>query len=223
MPCGGKVNDRKPTMRQAYATILKYGIRDARVEYNLGNTYFKMGRLGQSILSYERARRLAPTDPEILANLELARSKCYDRVVPVEVAWPVRWLRAVQDRIGPDRHALAFLGVVWVIAFLVTWASTRAPGWTAGAGWSLVALTLAATLVGLSWYTSYGRLEGKRLAVVLDGAVEVLAGPGENNASLFIVHEGLTLELRAEWPEWVQVSLPNGLHGWLPRSAVGLV
>ena len=207
----------------AYGTVLRYGIRDSRVEYNLGNAYFKMGRLGQSILHYERAHRLAPTDPDIRGNLELARSRCFDRVEPEEVALLVRWLRAVQDRLGPDRHALVFLGLVWIVASLATWASARPGGWNAGVGWALAPLLLATTLVGVSWYTTYDRLEGKRLAVVLVSAVEVLAGPGENNASLFTVHEGLTLQLRAERPEWVQVSLPNGLHGWVPTSSVGLL
>ena len=75
----------------------------------------------------------------------------------------------------------------------------------------------------LSWYTTFERLEGTRRAVVLGDAVDVLAGPGQNNASLFTVHAGLTLEVRAERQEWIQVSLPNGLHGWIPRDALGFV
>ena len=59
--------------------------------------------------------------------------------------------------------------------------------------------------------------------MVLDDSVEVLAGPGENNASLFTVHEGLTLTVRSERPGWVQVSLPNGLNGWVPRTVLGFV
>ena len=84
-------------------------------------------------------------------------------------------------------------------------------------------LVLAATLIALSWWATWTRLDGTDLAVVLDDAVEVLAGPGPNNATLFTVHEGLTLEVRAERPEWIQVSLPNGLNGWIPRTAIGLV
>mgnify|MGYP002619716998 CR=1 FL=1 len=34
----------------------------AVVYYNLGNAYFKQGELAQSILAYERALRLRPTD-----------------------------------------------------------------------------------------------------------------------------------------------------------------
>ena len=90
-------------------------------------------------------------------------------------------------------------------------------------GWTLAALVLAASLTALSWGGTWQRLEGERVAVVLAASVEVLAGPGENNASLFTVHEGLTLTVRSERPDWVQVSLPNGLNGWIPRAALGFV
>jgi len=35
--------------------------------------------------------------------------------------------------------------------------------------------------------------------------------------------EGLTVEVRDERDEWIHVSLPNGLNGWLRRDTVGFV
>jgi SH3-like domain-containing protein len=67
---------------------------------------------------------------------------------------------------------------------------------------------------------THERLAGRRVAVVLHDAVEILAGPGAGNPALFTVHEGLSLEVVGERREWLQVSLPNGLNGWLPREAV---
>jgi hypothetical protein len=208
---------------EAYRTVLRYGVRDPRVEYNLGCAAFKIGRIGEAVLHLEKAARLDPGDPDIQANLALARSRTLDRVDAPEVAAPLRWLRALQDRIGPDRHALAVTALVWAIAGLVAWCSARPGGWNAIAGWILVSLTLAAVLLSVSWAISHERVEGAPLAVVLEPAVEVLAGPGPNNATLFTVHEGLTLEIRAERQDWVQVSLPNGLNGWVPRDALGFV
>jgi hypothetical protein len=216
-------NARYERAAESYEMVLNYGIRDPRVEYNLGNAYFRLGELGRAILHYERAHRLDPVDPDILANLELARSRRFDRVEAEEAAAVVRWTRSLQDRLGPDRQALVFLALLWVAAALTTWASVRPSGWSAAVGWALAAVTVAAALTAISWGVTWHRLEGGRLAVVLEPAVEVLAGPGENNASLFTVHEGLTLSVRSERPEWVQVSLPNGLNGWIPRAALGFV
>ena len=208
---------------EAYRTVLKYGVADARVEYNLGNAAFRLGRLGEAILHYERAFRLAPTDADVAANLALARSRCFDRVEAPEVAGPLRLARSVQDRVGPDRQALALLALWWIVAGLVAWRSSRPAGWNAAAGWTLAGLLFLGCLGIVSWYTTWNRLEGTRLAVVLEPTVEVLAGAGTNNATVFTVHEGLSVSVRQEQREWVQVSLPNGLHGWVPRDALGFV
>ena len=45
----------------------------AAVLYNLGNCYQRLGQYGPAILAYERARLLTPRDPDLLANLTLAR------------------------------------------------------------------------------------------------------------------------------------------------------
>lgn len=207
----------------AYRAAARYGIRDARLEYNLGNAEFKLGHLGQAILHYERARRLAPTDREIERNLEWARSFCVDQVEQQDPAAVVRWWRGVQDSLGPDRQALALLALFWVALGIVGWCASRPRGWTPAAGWVLsVVLVLFAT-GWISWRATHQRLEGAAAAVVLQPTVEVLAGPGLNNATLFTVHEGLTLEVRDERDEWLQVSLPSGLNGWLRRDAVARI
>jgi tetratricopeptide (TPR) repeat protein len=208
---------------EGYRTVLRYGIRDPRVEYNLGCAAFRLGRLGEAILHFERARRLAPVDPDVRANLEFARSRCFDRVEAPEIAAPIRIVRAAQDAVGPGRHAAAVLLLVWLVTGLVVWRSWRPGGWNATAGWVLAGLLLLLAVAGSSWLATRDRLEGSPVAVVLAPSLEVRAGPGESNAVLFTVHEGLALEVRSERQDWVQVSLPNGLNGWVPEEAVGKV
>jgi len=207
----------------AYRTVLKYRIHDPRVEYNLGNAEFRLGRLGEAILHYERARKLDPTDPDIQANLQFARTHCFDRVEQPELLPAVRWVRDLQDRTGPDLQAWAVLILIWGIALLLCAGLLRQGLWRPLHGWILAALLLVSLLGAASWHATYQRLEGRRMAVVLDQVVEVLAGPGENNPALFTVHEGLSLEVRSEREAWIQVSLPNGLNGWISAESVGLI
>jgi hypothetical protein len=208
---------------EGFRALLAQRIRDPIVEYNLGNAEFRLGHLGQAILHYERAQRLDPLDSDVRANLEYARSLCFDRVEVHEPAPPVRWLRDVQDRIGPDRQAWLVLGVLWSLAALVAWCSSRPRGWSAAHGWVLSGLLLLFLVVTTSWYTTLRRVEGRRAGVVLEPAADVLAGPGQNNPTLFTVHEGLVLEVRSERDQWLQVSLPNGLNGWILRGTVGMI
>ena len=62
-----------------YEKILESGFRSSEVFYNLGNAYFRRHKLGLAILHYEKARKLAPTDPDIIANIRFARQNIVDR------------------------------------------------------------------------------------------------------------------------------------------------
>lgn len=56
-----------------YQEILDSDGPSASVLFNLGNCHQRLGKHGYAILAYERARLLTPRDPDLLANLDLAR------------------------------------------------------------------------------------------------------------------------------------------------------
>lgn len=56
-----------------YQEILITDGPSASVLFNLGNCEQRLGKHGYAILAYERARLLTPRDPDLLANLDLAR------------------------------------------------------------------------------------------------------------------------------------------------------
>ena len=49
----------------------------------MGNSYYKADDIARAILNYERALLLEPGNADIRANLEIARSKTIDKVIPV--------------------------------------------------------------------------------------------------------------------------------------------
>ncbi len=200
---------------EAYREVLRFRISDPVLEFNLANAEFRVGRLGPAILHYQRARRMAPADADIAANLEFASSMTLDRVDRPPKPLVLRWLHGIQDRFGPDRQAWVVLALIWLCAALVAWRTARPGGWRGSYGWILTGVLLVIAIGTVSWWVTYQRLEGRETAVIQAEAVEVLAGPGETNPALFTIHEGLTVEVRSDRGGWVQVSLPNGLNGWI--------
>lgn len=51
----------------------------SKLYYNLGNSYYRMGELGKSILAYERSLRLDPTDQDTRDNLAFVNARITDR------------------------------------------------------------------------------------------------------------------------------------------------
>ena len=56
------------------------GINDADLFYNLGNAYFRSGKLGFSIFYYKKALRLRANDSDIQHNLKYAQAMTRDKV-----------------------------------------------------------------------------------------------------------------------------------------------
>ena len=204
---------------EGFRALLRYGFADPRLEYNLANAEFKRERLGPAILHYERARRLDPSDPQIRENLALARERLRDLVEDADASGPLAAWHALQERVGVSAQAWFLLAGVWIVAILVAWSGSRPGGFTPGRGWALSVAIAFTLLAALSWRATWTRLAGTPRAVVLAPAVEALAGPAMNNASLFTLHEGTTVEVGGEREGWLQVTLPNGLSGWVPGDA----
>src|SRR2546426_6371118 len=60
---------------EAAAAYERVEPKTASVYFNLGNAFFRQDKVGLAVLNYERARRLAPRDPDILANLKFAEQR----------------------------------------------------------------------------------------------------------------------------------------------------
>ena len=59
--------------------------------YNLGNAYYRMDDITHAVLAYERALLLSPGDTDVRFNLQMARSKTIDKIVPESEMFFVTW------------------------------------------------------------------------------------------------------------------------------------
>jgi len=204
----------------AYTTVLGYGVADPRVLYNLGNASFKMGKLGRAILSYERALRLDPSDREARDNLEFARGRIRDRVPDPDLPYPVAVLKSVVDEWSLDALAWLFL-IPYLAACGLAGAMTLARGALRRRllAYGTAACLAAAVLLGAA--LGYRIAEtSARHAIVMTDRADALSGPAADNTVLFSVHEGTRLEIHNRRADWLQVTLPNGLTGWVKADQV---
>ena len=209
---------------EQYEALLAQGIVDGAIYYNLGNAYFKSGRLGPAILYYERALREMPGDEDTRANLALANELIVDVVqrppMPSYVAWAVDLYHSLDPDVCAALLSLSFVlgGIVTSILILGIWPRFQTP-----AIYTLVAvgaLTLLSATVLTAKVQSSGESEE---AIVLASTLEVRSGPGEANPQLAEIHEGLKVSVLGGREGWLQVRLPNGLSGWVQETDVEII
>ena len=65
---------------ESYRQLVSSGYEGTSLFYNLGNAYYRSGKIGYAILYYEKALRLSPGDEDIKHNLSLANLKTIDKL-----------------------------------------------------------------------------------------------------------------------------------------------
>src|SRR3990167_1234739 len=68
-----------------YETILANGFEHGQIYYNLGNTYYRRGEVGNAVLNYRKAQRLMPRNADLDANLKLVKNSIEDKELPNEI------------------------------------------------------------------------------------------------------------------------------------------
>lgn len=200
-----------------YRRIVDSGTKTSAVFYNLGNACFKQNRLGQAILCYERARRLAPADKDIIHNLRFARAGTVDRIPEPERSFLEQVLLAFHNALPLSVQLWVITALLYALALMFAWtlyASRNVRLWLIYLG-SLV--FIAGLALGASAGVKIHGLETVESAVVMKPSVDALNAP-EGDKVLFTAHEGTTFRIGQQMTqngEWWLVSLPNGLSGWV--------
>ena len=208
---------------QQYESLIADGFRDATLYYNLGNAYFEQGDFGRAILYFLRAERLSPRDPDIRANLELARSHTVDNL-QVEGDSLVASLSNIAHRwMTPAELGTAVL-FLWLLGGLALAALFVVSGLRSFAVIlrAIIAFVFVLALLMLPfWLSMLYANPYSNTGVIIAEAVEVVNGPGAQYGTEFTLHSGAQVRLVDFRQGWVRAELPGGeLSGWATENGI---
>ena len=202
----------------SYLRLVEAGFESGEVYYNIGNTYFKLSDVAQSILHYERARRLLPGDEDVQANLDLARSLTVDEIAPLPRFWlfsAVDWWVGLLPRTLLIAVVVAsYLVGTGVVLLLILKRGAPAAVWGRRIASASAVVFL---LFGLNLAVREFEVGQAQEAVVLQPQVDVLSAPlDDETLTIFTVHEGTKVRIDRLSEEWAEVALEDGRVGWVP-------
>jgi tetratricopeptide (TPR) repeat protein len=198
---------------------LEAGISDGPVYYNLGNSCFKQKKLGEAIYYWEKARQLMPSDRETRENLELANLMIVDKIEPVQDPLLLKLLSELVSLLTVEQES-------WVVLVLFVAANALFTLYLT-ARKSAHRFLISSLALGLLFLLFCGSLiwkiyerDYRQNGIVIAQKVDVRSGPGAENITVFSIHEGIKVRVLGTTNGWVQITLPNGWNGWLPRADV---
>lgn len=199
---------------KAYEALTSGSEATAAVHFNLGNCWLKLQRTGLAIAAYHKALEITPRDPDILANLQLART--HVEKPPAEVPF---WSRMVSV-MPASRWAFASIVGVWIYVVALTVRRLRRPasGVPEDAGWVLpggIACAAIVAAAGIALYDSSHR----RTAVVVTRETPARYGPLEESKELAKLTDGMEVRVLSTQGEWMNVEGPAmPRSGWVNRK-----
>jgi tetratricopeptide (TPR) repeat protein len=206
---------------QLYDSLLQQGV-SPELYYNLGNAYYRVDDITRAVINYERALNLSPGDADIRFNLQMARSKTIDKIVPESEMFFVTWYHSLVNVASVDgwaRMAIMMLGLAVVLALVYLFSM---PIWLRKLGFFGALLALVLFLLGnvLAWQQKQDRIDRKG-AVIIESAVSVKSTPAQNGTDLFILHEGTKVTVIDDsMRDWKEIRVADGKRGWLETKQI---
>lgn len=204
-----------------YEEIITLGYESGAVYYNMGNCYYKLQEIGQSILYYERAMRLNPRDEDLRANLALAKLAVVDKIDSQPDFILFRIIRTIVHLV-PERILVGLVigAYLFSMMFLIFWLVSRREGIRRfsirmSVGVAVIFILLGACLVGQLREKST-RIE----AVIMAARVDAMSAPGGDGIEVFTLHEGTKVLLDQVSGDWVEIILPDRKVGWVHREVL---
>ena len=204
-----------------YEQIAANGNEGAILFYNLGNAYYKSGENAKALLWYERALKLDPADEDIQHNIAFVNRKIIDKIDAVPETLFAQWWRKVTDLLTEWQWAvLSIIGSFLFFLSIGAYLFARSGGLrTTG----FVTLWLSIIVIVFSVIFANKQKEKATQhteAIVMDLVVDAKNAPNASGKNLFVIHEGLKVQITNEMNGWVEIRLPNGEKGWIAQNSI---
>ena len=203
---------------EAAAAYEKIEPKTAHVYYNLGNVWFRDGKLGLAVLNYERARRLAPRDPDVLANLKFAEQRLSVDEVNTPPRAVQRFLRSVITSHTSTEWSVFELAALWFTVLAV------------GGCVFLPRTRTAFLVIAVAGFVGFGvsafalgfetiNLRTAPQAIVVIDQSDARFAPLPESTIHFKLAEGTKIVIREDRGQWLLVERADGQEGWVKSEA----
>jgi tetratricopeptide (TPR) repeat protein len=204
-----------------YKQILESGQHSAELYFNLGNSYYRLNQVGESIFYFEKAKQLQPTDEDINVNSSFAQNMAIDAVEVLPKSQVTQLKDSIIELFSQEGWAYFIVLLAWLLVLfwgLYLWNKIPFIKRT----FFVSSLVLALFLIGSLFIaviksantadTTYGILFNEKM--------EVWAEPNSRAEVLFLLHEGTKVQMLDELQDWQKIRIANGSEGWIKNAKV---
>ncbi len=202
---------------ETYNEILSKGMESAALYYNLGNAYFKKGDLGQAVLNYQRAKRLDPTNEDLIHNIEFTEQFTQVQMEGVQLNPITTFTESIVEPYKLNTLAWVSSMIFLVFCLLLILRFGLGIQNSSQRVSTTVIIILLVIVSGLTTF-KYRNDYLTRRAVIIAEDSTVLNGPTANSDIEFQGAPGLIVEIINEAGDYYNVLFENKRRGWIQKE-----
>lgn len=205
---------------EEYAKILDADIESGPLYFNIGNTFFKMGKIGYAILSYKKAQRLMPGDGDLKSNLAYAESLTEDSALQSMPQNKIAWLFKFPFREYSLNTVSIILAVLYLMLMIMLLMGIVKPVFKRRMALIFYPVLLGFLLTlggfGIRYYNEWILNHG----VVVAKEAECKYEPIDKSNNYFTLKEGQEVLILNTRNGWRRIRRLDGKLAWVKSDAV---
>ncbi len=195
--------------------------KNAEVYYNLGNTYYRLNKVGMAVLNYRRALHLNPDYVEAKENLALTESRMANHVAQAKDIFFIGWWQTI---------TAANNATLWAVLAFIVFSAIALVVFLRGVSKIVIGIPAQVPyLLGFIWicllilaYASAQNSQDSGLAVIMQNDAPLL-GDGMKGKPLSLLPEGTTVKVNATKGEYAEIIIPDGRKGYILQSWIAKI
>jgi tetratricopeptide (TPR) repeat protein len=207
-----------------YEKLVNDGYEGVSLYYNLGNAYYKDGKLGYSILYYEKALKLSPNDDDIQHNLAIANSKTIDKINTLPRFFIFQWWESLLSFFSVKGWTyFTYVLFILILAAAGIYFFIKNPLIQRYSFFGGLAILVLFILSAVMLAINVNRQLNVKNGIIIAQAVSAKLSPDTKSNDAFVIHEGLKVKMEDKVDDWVKVRLKDGKIGWLPQNDIAQI
>ncbi|WP_445748468.1 tetratricopeptide repeat protein [Polaribacter sp.] len=209
-------NEKFDKAIELYHQIESKGTISVELYYNLGNSYYKINKVGPSIYYFEKALKLDPTNEDAQNNLIFAKRLALDNIqeIPKNIFQKIN--ANYLQKLSYNQWAIvsvvfSFLACILFLLFYFANSPTIKRIYFGSSISSFLLLIICFSIT----YNQYSFSQNNKEAIVFAETSTVKNAPTFNSEEVFILHEGTKVIVLDRIDNWKKIKLADGKQGWI--------
>ena len=200
---------------RTYQQLLDEGHAQKELFFNAGNAWYKAGKTGQAIYSYEKALQLSPNDAAVKHNLAIANQKVNGFVEELPMVFFQQWWLQLQHLHKANGWAIGTVVLFWVLIAGIL-LNSFIPGWrNKFLRWGTYVIGVLCLLYLLMAVDTYLSSNNHESGIVMNSNIKAKTSPDENSRDAFEVGEGMKVHITDATADFCKIELADGKNGWI--------